>query len=263
MSMSDAQKIIDDGNPMSFEEMIRSAMKKSNITEDVWISAVPALRRKKREPKRSLIIVMSSVVAGLLFFTVVPAGQVLAKTAIDTIVKFFESEIVVSNDNRVDNVDITDYEETTSMLHEHNNANARESLNTNYEEGTLEYDSVAAFFKDTGKDPVIISDDDIVLSNIYFMEDDNTLLQKYYSDEFGEINVTQHWLSYNELASIGKQKYYEHRHALDGEYDAYYGVYEADNTFEGMIVMDDSYVLVGLKNVSGAGEILDRLSLYK
>ena len=262
MSMSDAQKIIDEGNPMSFEEMIRSAMKKSSVPGEVWLKSVPALRRKKSNPKRRLAIVLSSVTAAVIFFTVVPAGQVLAKTAIDTIVSFFENEIVVSNDNRTDNVDITDYEKATALPLEHRNANVGETLNTNSEEDTLEYDSVAAFFKDTGKDPVIISDDDIILSSVYFMEDNNMLLQKYYSDEYGEIYVTQHWLSDNELVSIGKQKYYDHRPVLDGEYDAYYGVYEADNTYEGMIVMDDSYVLVGLRNISGAGEILDKLSLY-
>ncbi len=259
MSMSDAQNIIDEGNPMSFEEMIRAAMKRSDIPEDVWVQSVPALRRKLSQ-KRGLVIIASSVAAVILFFSVVPAGQAIAKKAFDMIVEYFKNETIVIYDDKTDNISISGYSEATVENHANS---SEESLITDADDNVVEYKSIDAFYKDSGKNPIVLNNQGIILSDVSFDKEDQTLSQKYSSKKYGEILITQHWLSGNELVSIGKQEDYDHRPVLDGEHEVYYGVYEADNSFEGSIVLNDSYVLIGLNNCSDAEEIIDLLTFYK
>lgn len=260
LSMAEAQKVIDNGEPLSFEEMIRSAAKRSSIPMHIWEEAVPALTRHKNTVKNERVrkrrFVIACIVAFIiLFFTVTPTGQTLAKKAIDWVISVFDNMFVVENANDP-NIENNVYIDTAPP--------EPPQIGGNNEFEERYFDSFSEFNDAIGLRPIVLDTSKAIPKEILYIPDaagGQMLTVIYDSEQYGEIVTSQIW-SDGEAVSINFGKDYEVWHVLNEKHEMFCRVNDKDNTFEGNLVLDNGVFTIGFENNENPKDILSNLKQY-
>lgn len=253
LNMTDAQNMIDNGSPMTFQEMIRAAMQKSTIPTREWEKSVRALgkRSKKVRCSKRWVIAVASLLVMILFFTATPVGRVWAKSAIQLVVQIFEDKIVVENseDVSIDSVDI--HEKTKTGV-----------VSGNYD--VQHFLSIEDFCLGTNLNPVVITDSDVQIEEVVYQPesaDGKLVTIVYTSNKWGSIVTNQVWSSGEGFIS-GFQKEHYITKVMNNDYEMYCCVNPDDNLFEGIVVFDDLIFTIGLKNQENISDLLKTIEFY-
>lgn len=260
LSMHDAQKIIDEGNAMSFEEMIRSAMVKSSIPACKWEESVPALNRGKKPiyRKRKALIGIACLAAVILFFAVVPIGRTWAKGAIDFVVRIFSGNVVVENQNG-------------SALSDGKiiigDAPPKPSEQTGSEEIEVrtKFNSFEELYEKTRLSPIIVAHPSYAITSIEYYSDADTDTKRvtviYSNKEYGEMVTHQYWDA-DEGMLISLEEDYFTKKVLPEQYTMYCCITPKDNWFNGSLVIDNSVFTIGFSAEADMDNILKHVSYY-
>lgn len=265
-SAAAAQKLIDLGRCASFADTLRRAMLRAEMSEQTRAMAARFLKRaekkeRRRQPKAVAIRRSAIAAVALLlfsFFTLVPQGRALAKAVVDWIVAFFSGGIVVETRESEDPsddiiVDSGAFSPAGSVQKDKNNS------------VVYTYSSISEFVEATGRNPVILNHPDAELAElVYHVHEDigiYSLSSVYYCH--GQrffINQTQ-----NDSASITSyraeaESYFYKKY---GEREILCFVDTRDNTANGLLLLENSTVIITTANHPNTWALFDYLAPYQ
>lgn len=261
MSEAEAKKRMKTANILSFEEMVASAKLKYDFPPSAWEPFDAVIKRRSKKiwkfgsikvahPK--LILVSASLIIAIFFFTVIPTGQVLAKSFFDMVAKVFNEYIII-------------YDQSEGMPKSSTIGSAppRESLpETELSEPdtteTIYFNSIQEFVDQTGKKPVVFMDDYVIDEISYYPDEGRSglILTTYYN--YGEICVKQIWeVNPDTTIAINPDSYFS-KTILDDK-EAHCTITD-DDIFNVVVVLDDSLLMIGIQNKSSAYKTLEGLA---
>lgn len=248
-NMDEAQKILDAGNPMSFEQMIRCAMAKSSVPAYIWEKHVRALGRSKERAKRLRMRIATAaiavVMAIILFFTAIPVGRAWARETINWIVSIFDNIMVVENDGTnicsLENCEI-------------------DELPWN-EENIIILDSIDEFYNKTGLCPLVINSGEYETSEIWLRKiaDGLRLSVRYKASDGKVLTFHQTWQSMDGFTVKSDGDYFERR-ILNGTYTMYCNMHDDSRRFEGWAMLEDRYIIIGFSDDEDTDKILESIT---
>lgn len=265
-SAAAAQKLIDLGRCASFADTLRRAMLRAEMSEQTRAMAARFLKRAEKKERRrqpKAVAIRSSAIAAIAlllfsFFTLVPQGRALAKAVVDWIVAFFSGGIVVETRESEDPsddiiVDSGAFSPAGSVQKDKNNS------------VVYTYSSISEFVEATGRNPVILNHPDAELAElVYHVHEDigiYSLSSVYYCH--GQrffINQTQ-----NDSASITSyraeaESYFYKKY---GEREILCFVDTRDNTANGLLLLENSTVIITTANHPDTWALFDYLAPYQ
>ncbi len=265
-SAAAAQKLIDLGRCASFADTLRRAMLRAEMSEQTRAMAARFLKRaekkeRRRQPKAVAIRRSAIAAVALLlfsFFTLVPQGRALAKAFVDWIVAFFSGGVVVETRESEDPSDdiIVDSGAFSPA------GNVQKDKNNSV---VYTYSSISEFVEATGRNPVILNHPDAELAElVYHVHEDigiYSLSSVYYCH--GQrffINQTQ-----NDSASITSyhaeaESYFYKKY---GEREILCFVDTRDNTANGLLLLENSTVIITTANHPDTWALFDYLAPYQ
>ncbi len=265
-SAAAAQKLIDLGRCASFADTLRRAMLRAEMSEQTRAMAARFLKRAEKKERRrqpKAVAIRRSAIAAIAlllfsFFTLVPQGRALAKAVVDWIVAFFSGGIVVETRESEDPsddiiVDSGAFSPAGSVQKDKNNS------------VVYTYSSISEFVEATGRNPVILNHPDAELAElVYHVHEDigiYSLSSVYYCH--GQrffINQTQ-----NDSASITSyraeaESYFYKKY---GEREILCFVDTRDNTANGLLLLENSTVIITTANHPDTWALFDYLAPYQ
>lgn len=266
-SAAAAQKLIDLGRCASFADTLRRAMLRAEMSEQTRAMAARFLKRaekkeRRRQPKAVAIRRSAIAAVALLlfsFFTLVPQGRALAKAFVDWIVAFFSGGIVVETRESEDPSDDFIVDSDTFVPAENVQKDSRNRS------VTYTYSSISEFVEATGRNPVILNHPDAELAELVYHVHEGigiySLSSVYYCH--GQrffINQTQ-----NDSASITSyhaeaESYFYKKY---GESEILCFVDTRDNTANGLLLLENSTVIITTANHPDTWTLFDYLAPYQ
>ncbi len=265
-SAAAAQKLIDLGRCASFADTLRRAMLRAEMSEQTRAMAARFLKRaekkeRRRQPKAVAIRRSAIAAVALLlfsFFTLVPQGRALAKAFVDWIVAFFSGGVVVETRESEDPPDdiIVDSGAFSPA------GNVQKDKNNSV---VYTYSSISEFVEATGRNPVILNHPDAELAELVYHVHEGigiySLSSVYYCH--GQrffINQTQ-----NDSASItayyaDAESYFYKKY---GESEILCFVDTRDNTANGLLLLENSTVIITTANHPDTWALFDYLAPYQ
>ena len=266
-SAAAAQKLIDLGCCASFADTLRRAMLRAEMSEQTRAMATRFLKRAEKKERRrqpKAVAIRRSAIAAIAlllfsFFTLVPQGRALAKAFVDWIFSFFNDGVIV--ETRESEAPSDDFiVDSDTFLPEENVQ--KDSRNRSV---TYTYSSISEFVEATGRNPVILNHPDAELVElVYHVHEDigiYSLSSVYYCH--GQrffINQTQ-----NDSASITSyhaeaESYFYKKY---GEREILCLVDTRDNTANGLLLLENSTVIITTANHPDTWALFDYLAPYQ
>ena len=266
-SAAAAQKLIDLGRCASFADTLRRAMLRAEMSEETRAMATRFLKRAEKKERRrqpKAVAIRRSAIAAIAlllfsFFTLVPQGRALAKAFVDWIFSFFNDGVIV--ETRESEAPSDDFiVDSDTFLPEENVQ--KDSRNRSV---TYTYSSISEFVEATGRNPVILNHPDAELVElVYHVHEDigiYSLSSGYYCH--GQrffINQTQ-----NDSASITSyhaeaESYFYKKY---GEREILCLVDTRDNTANGLLLLENSTVIITTANHPDTWALFDYLAPYQ
>lgn len=266
-SAAAAQKLIDLGRCASFADTLRRAMLRAEMSEQTRAMAARFLKRAEKKERRrqpKAVAIRRSAIAAIAlllfsFFTLVPQGRALAKAFVDWIFSFFHDGVII--ESRESEAPSDDFIVDSGAFSPAENVQ-KDSRNRSV---TYTYSSISEFVEATGRNPVILNHPDAELTElVYHVHEDigiYRLSSVYYCH--GQrffINQTQNdsasFTSYRaEAESYFYKKY--------GEREILCFVDTRDNTANGLLLLENSTVIITTANHPDTWALFDYLAPYQ
>lgn len=266
-SAAAAQKLIDLGRCASFADTLRRAMLRAEMSEQTRAMATRFLKRAEKKERRrqpKAVAIRRSAIAAIAlllfsFFTLVPQGRALAKAFVDWIFSFFNDGVIV--ETRESEAPSDDFIVDPGAFSPAGNVQ-KDSSNRSV---TYTYSSISEFVEATGRNPVILNHPDAELVElVYHVHEDigiYSLSSVYYCH--GQrffINQTQ-----NDSASITSyhaeaESYFYKKY---GEREILCLVDTRDNTANGLLLLENSTVIITTANHPDTWALFDYLAPYQ
>lgn len=267
-SAAAAQKLIDLGRCASFADTLRRAMLRAEMSEQTRAMAARFLKRAEKKERRrqpKAVAIRRSAIAAIAlllfsFFTLVPQGRALAKAVVDWIFSFFHDGVIIES---------REVEESSPLYSFAAIPGASPAGNVQKDSSnrsvTYTYSSISEFVEATGRNPVILNHPDAELVElVYHVHEDigiYRLSSVYYCH--GQrffINQTQDdsasFTSYRaEAESYFYKKY--------GEREILCFVDTRDNTANGLLLLENSTVIITTANHPDTWALFDYLAPYQ
>lgn len=269
-SAAKAQQIIDSGKCASFATTLRRAMFAAEMTEETKAMAQRILekaerRERRHSPKAALRrkAIIAGIAAALLsFFTLVPQGRAIAKSVIDWVVTFFEDGIIIVENRENKDPSIVSSSAgiggTPPPIESGVDTTAGDDVEQYY------YNSIEEFMQVWGKNPLILDNPEAKLKSLRYNKDDEigiSSLVSIYEYQGHEFTLIQDW------SDTGSDTAY-----FPGENEIFYKDYQdkqiicwsewRDNTANGLLLLDDSQVIIGAEDLPELWALFDQLRPY-
>lgn len=269
-SAAKAQQIIDSGKCASFATTLRRAMFAAEMTEETKAMAQRILekaerRERRHSPKAALRrkAIIAGIAAALLsFFTLVPQGRAIAKSVIDWVVTFFEDGIIIVENRENKDPSIVSSSAgiggTPPPIESGVDTTAGDDVEQYY------YNSIEEFMQVWGKNPLILDNPEAKLKSLRYNKDDEigiSSLVSIYEYQGHEFTLIQDW------SDTGSDTAY-----FPGENEIFYTDYQdkqiicwsewRDNTANGLLLLDDSQVIIGAEDLPELWALFDQLRPY-
>lgn len=266
-SAAAAQKLIDLGRCASFADTLRRAMLRAEMSEQTRAMAARFLKRAEKKERRrqpKAVAIRRSAIAAIAlllfsFFTLVPQGRALAKAFVDWIFSFFHDGVIV--ETRESEAPSDDFIVDPGAFSPAGNVQ-KDSRNRSV---TYTYSSISEFVEATGRNPVILNHPDAELAELVYHVHEGigiySLSSVYYCH--GQrffINQTQ-----NDSASITSyhaeaESYFYKKY---GEREILCLVDTRDNTANGLLLLENSTVIITTANHPDTWALFDYLAPYQ
>lgn len=266
-SAAAAQKLIDLGRCASFADTLRRAMLRAEMSEQTRAMAARFLKRAEKKERRrqpKAVAIRRSAIAAIAlllfsFFTLVPQGRALAKAFVDWIFSFFHDGVII--ESRESEAPSDDFIVDSDTFLPAENVQ-KDSRNRSV---TYTYSSISEFVEATGRNPVILNHPDAELAElVYHVHEDigiYRLSSVYYCH--GQrffINQTQ-----NDSASFtayyaDAESYFYKKY---GESEILCFVDTRDNTANGLLLLENSTVIITTANHPDTWALFDYLAPYQ
>ncbi len=270
-SAAAAQSLIDSGKCASFTTTLRRAMLRAEMSAEDRAAALRFLekaesRERRNAPKvvlRRKIAAASAAAVLLSYLSLVPQGRALAKSVVDWMVTFFENGVIVIQNQ--ENVD----PKLTDFTFEANAAFPPVASGTDTSGGesivVYNYASIEEFVRATGKNPLIVDHPDLKIDSIQYTQGDEKDISVV------SISYTYHgktfWMNQNWNDTSGPIPYFT------GADEYFYKEYEdkqiicsihpKSGNLEGILVLDDSVVVMSTENIPETEALFDLLRPYQ
>ena len=266
-SAAAAQKLIDLGCCASFADTLRRAMLRAEMSEQTRAMAARFLKRaekkeRRRQPKAVAIRRSAIAAVALLlfsFFTLVPQGRALAKAFVDWIVAFFSGGVVVETRESEDPSDDFIVDSDTFVPAENVQKDSRNRS------VTYTYSSISEFVEATGRNPVILNHPDAELAELVYHVHEGigiySLSSVYYCH--GQrffINQTQNDSATFTAYYADAESYFYKKY---GESEILCFVDTRDNTANGLLLLENSTVIITTANHPDTWALFDYLAPYQ
>lgn len=266
-SAAAAQKLIDLGRCASFADTLRRAMLRAEMSEQTRAMAARFLKRaekkeRRRQPKAVAIRRSAIAAVALLlfsFFTLVPQGRALAKAFVDWIVAFFSGGVVVETRESEDPSDDFIVDSDTFVPAENVQKDSRNRS------VTYTYSSISEFVEATGRNPVILNHPDAELAELVYHVHEGigiySLSSVYYCH--GQrffINQTQNDSATFTAYYADAESYFYKKY---GESEILCFVDTRDNTANGLLLLENSTVIITTANHPDTWALFDYLAPYQ
>lgn len=220
----------------SFEEMVLRAKRVSTAPASAWapVDAVIARKKRKKEPisglwgyfpaKMAMVSLCLLLLASYLTFA--PSGRALANYVVHAIIRFLDQSFEITLPN-----------EDVRSQSEQNTPNG-EDVATNYTD-------YRAFTADTGRVAVRLEDESLVLESItaYSFATEYTLTSTYFSKNNLSVTIHQSWdFAAQTVTKKPTEDWWEE--TLPNGMTIYCLKDCSDNAFTGMMVLEDSSILL-------------------
>ncbi|MEY8382689.1 hypothetical protein AALG83_05900 [Christensenellaceae bacterium 44-20] len=269
-SAAEAQRIIDSGKCASFATTLRRAMFLADMTDETKAMAQRLLRKAERKERRhspKAVLrrkaIIASIVAALIsFFTLVPQGRAIAKSVIDWAITFFDNGIVIVENRENKDPSIVSFgaeaDSTPPPIESGVDVNTVDDTEHYY------YNSIEEFVQERGKNPLILDNPEARLKTLHYNKDDEiglSVLVSIYDYQGHEFTLIQDW------SDTGSPVAY-----FFGENEIFYKDYQdkqiiccidtRDDTANGVLILDDSQVIIGSENLPELWALFDQLRPY-
>ena len=270
-SAAEAQRIIDSGKCASFAATLRRAMFLADMTDETKAMAQRLLRKAERRerrhsPKAALRrkAIIASIVAALIsFFTLVPQGRAIAKSVIDWAITFFDDGVIIVENRENKDPSIVEFsaeaDSTPPPIESSVDVNPGDCSAEHYE-----YNSIEEFAQAWGKNPLILDNPEGTLKTLHYNKDEGTGISRLvstYNYRGHEFYVIQDW------SNTGNDTAY-----FFGENEIFYKDYQdkqmiccidtRDDTANGLLLLDDSQVMIISENLPDLWALFDQLQPY-
>lgn len=270
-SAAEAQRIIDSGKCASFATTLRRAMFLADMTDETKAMAQRLLRKAERKERRhspKAVLrrkaIIASIVAALIsFFTLVPQGRAIAKSVIDWAVTFFDNGIAIVENRENKDPSIVEFsaeaDSTPPSIESGVDVNPGDCSAEHYE-----YSSIEEFAQAWGKNPLILDNPDAKLKLLRYNKNNESgisSLVSIYDYQGHEFLLLQDW------SSTGNPDAF-----FFGENEIFYKDYEdkqiicyvdtRDNTANGLLLLDDSQIIINSENLPELWTLFDQLRPY-
>ena len=266
-SAAEAQQIIDSGKCASFATTLRRAMFLADMTEETKAMAQRILKKAERRERRhspKAVLRRKAIIAGiaaalLSFFTLVPQGRAIAKSVIDWVVTFFEDGIIIVENRENRDPSIVSFsaeaDSTSPPIESGVDVNTVDDTEHYY------YNSIEEFVQERGKNPLILDNSEATLKTLHYNKDDEiglSVLVSIYDYRGHEFTLIQDW------SDTGSPDAF-----FFGENEIFYKNYQdkqmiccidtRDDTANGLLLLDDSQVMIGSENLPELWALFDQL----
>ena len=269
-SAAEAQRIIDSGKCASFATTLRRAMFLADMTDETKAMAQRLLRKAERRERRhspKAVLrrkaIIASIVAALIsFFTLVPQGRAIAKAVIDWAITFFDDGVIVIENQENKDPSIVSF--SAGIGGTPPPIESGVDVNTESDVEQYEYDSIEEFMQVWGKNPLILDNPEVKLKSLRYNKDDEIGLSSLVSiyDYHGyEFLLIQDWSDTGYPTAC-----------FPGENEIFYKDYQdkqiicwsewRDNTANGLLLLDDSQVIIGAEDLPELWALFDQLRPY-
>lgn len=269
-SAAEAQRIIDSGKCASFATTLRRAMFLADMTDETKAMAQRLLRKAERKERRhspKAVLrrkaIIASIVAALIsFFTLVPQGRAIAKSVIDWAITFFDDGIVIVENRENKDPSIVSFGTEADSTPPPTKSGA--DVNTVDDTEHYYYSSIEEFIEQFGKNPLILDNPEARLKTLHYTKDDEFGLSKLisiYDYQGHEFLLIQNW------SNTGSESAY-----FPGENKIFYKNYQdkqiicwsepRDNTANGLLLLEDSQVIIGAEDLPELWALFDQLRPY-
>lgn len=269
-SAAKAQQIIDSGKCASFATTLRRAMFAAEMTEETRAIAQRILekaerRERRHSPKAALRrkAIIAGIAAALLsFFTLVPQGRAIAKSVIDWVVTFFEDGIIIVENRENKDPSIVSFSAEADSTPPPIESGV--DVNTGDDTEQYYYNSIEEFAQERGKNPLILDNPEATLKLLRYNKDDEigiSSLVSIYDYQGHEFTLIQDW------SDTGSPTAY-----FFGENEIFYKDYQdkqmiccidtRDDTANGVLILDDSQVIISSENLPELWALFDQLRPY-
>ena len=269
-SAAEAQRIIDSGKCASFVTTLRRAMFLADMTDETKAMAQRLLRKAERRERRhspKAVLrrkaIIASIVAALIsFFTLVPQGRAIAKAVIDWAITFFDDGVIVVENQENKDPSIVSF--SAGIGGTPPPIESGVDVNTESDVEQYEYDSIEEFMQVWGKNPLILDNPEVKLKSLRYNKDDEIGLSSLVSiyDYHGyEFLLIQDWSDTGYPTAC-----------FPGENEIFYKDYQdkqiicwsewRDNTANGLLLLDDSQVIIGAEDLPELWALFDQLRPY-
>ena len=268
-SAAEAQRMIDSGKCASFATTLRRAMFLADMTDETKAMAQRLLRKAERKerrhsPKAALRrkAIIASIVAALIsFFTLVPQGRAIAKSVIDWAITFFDNGIVIveNRENKDPSILFSAEADSTPPPIE-----SGVDVNTVDDTEHYYYSSIEEFIEQFGKNPLILDNPEARLKSLRYDKDDElgiSCLIAHYDYQGHDFFLLQDW------SDTGSPDAF-----FPGENEIFYKDYQdkqiicwsewRDNTANGLLLLEDSQVIIGAEDLPELWALFDQLRPY-
>lgn len=269
-SAAEAQQIIDSGKCASFATTLRRAMFLADMTEETKAMAQRILKKAERRERRhspKAVLRRKAIIAGiaaalLSFFTLVPQGRAIAKSVIDWVVTFFEDGIIIVENRENKDPSIVSFsaeaDSTPPPIESGVDVNTVDDTEHYY------YNSIEEFVQERGKNPLILDNSEATLKTLHYNKDDEiglSVLVSIYDYRGHEFTLIQNW------SDTGSPDAFFPR-----ENEIFYKDYQdkqiicwsewRDNTANGLLLLDDSRIIIGAEDLPELWALFDQLRPY-
>lgn len=270
-SAAEAQRIIDSGKCASFAATLRRAMFLADMTDETKAMATRLLRKAERRERRhspKAVLrrkaIIASIVAALIsFFTLVPQGRAIAKSVIDWAITFFDDGVIIVENRENKDPLIVEFsaeaDSTPPPIESSIGVNPGDCSAEHYE-----YSSIEEFAQAWDKNPLVLDNPDARLKSLCYDKDDKnsiSCLIAYYDYQGHDFFLLQDW------SDTGNPDAF-----FPGENEIFYKDYQdrriicwsewRDNTANGLLLLDDSQVIISADDLPELWALFDQLRPY-
>lgn len=260
MTTSEAQAIIDAAeHVLSFEEMIAGAKKRfPQYSAAQWAEFDRSIAKRKKRMfrkqaredhhqqyrKHYRVAIASFIAAVIVFFALIPAGRTLALEIYQYIIQVWKNYAEISQQQPPDAESKPDFDANDLTAHN---------------KGIVSYASIEEFERETGLKPFVLDADWLTIESIEAQGDKNfgqTIWINYLDADGAWLRTTQEWLLGQDVYAWTDDDTFLKINVGNGQ-ELYYGVDPDSLSFDGIMLLDTSLLLIGADSRIEVGMVVD------